>query len=286
MNELLVVFFVLVTLVAAYFWIYPTYAGSDVVKMAWLDLAVGAVPLAVTGVLFWESNPRFSLVFFETNWFLFTLITYTVLELPLFALYVKARGLWPEYRRRVLGFDRDNRWSPVGNASIEQVEKQLDDEKWNGLRTKAAKRFLVVAFNLVILGGTIALVLVEDSPWAIYTLIHVLLLGVFWFLLRRSVRLVADAPDGALDERLRSNRDRSYVGAYQILAFLLTLLLTALMVTVVIADSLATTSTFRYEFSVTWPQVQALFWLLLGYSAVLPSMVLAWSESKKEELGV
>lgn len=286
MNELLVVFFVLVTLVTAYFWIYPTYAGSDVVKMAWLDLAVGAVPLAVTGVLFWESNPRFSLVFFETNWFLFTLITYTLLELPLFALYVKARGLWPEYRRRVLGFDRDNRWSPVGNASIEQVEKQLDDEKWNGLRTKAAKRFLVVAFNVVILGGTIALFLVPDGPWAIYTLIHVLLLGVFWFLLRRSVRLVADAPDGALDERLRSNRDRSYVGAYQILAFLLTLLLTAVMVIVVVADSSAVTSSFHYEFSVTWPQVQAMFWLLLGYSAVLPSMVLAWSESKKEALGV
>ena len=286
MNELLVVFFVLATLVAAYFWIYPTYARSDVVKMAWLDLAVGAVPLAVTGVLFWESNPRFSLVFFETNWFRFTLITYTLLELPLFALYVKARGLWPEYRRRVLGFDRDNRWSPVGNASIEQVEKQLDDEKWNGLRTKAAKRFLVVAFNVVILGGTIALFLVPDGPWAIYTLIHVLLLGVFWFLLRRSVRLVADAPDGALDERLRSNRDRSYVGAYQILAFLLTLLLTAVMVIVVVADSSAVTSSFHYEFSVTWPQVQAMFWLLLGYSAVLPSMVLAWSESKKEALGV
>ena len=247
---------------------------------------MGAVPLAVTGVLFWESNPRFSLVFFETNWFLFTLITYTILELPLFALYVKARGLWPEYRRRVLGFDRDNRWSPVGNASIEQVEKQLDDEKWNGLRTKAAKRFLVVAFNVVILGGTIALFLVPDGPWAIYTLIHVLLLGVFWFLLRRSVRLVADAPDGALDERLRSNRDRSYVGAYQILAFLLTLLLTAVMVIVVVADSSAVTSSFHYEFSVTWPQVQAMFWLLLGYSAVLPSMVLAWSESKKEALGV
>lgn len=286
MNELLVVFLVLVTLVTAYFWIYPNYAGNDVVKMAWLDLVVGGVPLAVTGILFWESNPRFSLVFFETNWFLFTLITYTLLELPLFALYVKARGLWPEYRRRVLGFDRDNRWSPVGNASIEQVEKQLDDEKWNGLRTPAAKRFLVVSFNVVILGGTIALFLVEDGPWAAYTLIHVLLLGVFWFLLRRSVRLVADAPDGALDERLRTNRDRSYVGAYQVLAFLLTLLLTAVMVIAVIADSSAETSSFHYEFSVTWPQVQAMFWLLLGYSAVLPSMVLAWSESKKEALGV
>ncbi len=286
MNELLVVFFVLVTLVAAYFWIYPTFAGRDVVKMAWLDLAVGALPLGIAGILFWESNPRFSMVFFETNWFLFTLITYTILELPLFALYVKARGLWPEYRRRVLGLDRDNRWSPVGNASVEQVEKQLDDEKWNGLRTPAAKRFLVVAFNVVVLGGTIALFLVEDGPWAAYTLIHVLLLGVFWFLLRRSVRLVADAPDGALDERLRSNRDRSYVGAYQILAFLLTLLLTALMVIVVLTDSAAETSLFRYEFSVTWPQVQALFWLLLGYAAALPSMVLAWSESKKEALGV
>jgi hypothetical protein len=286
MNELLVVFLVLVTLVAAYFWVYPTYAGSDVVKMAWLDLAVCAVPLAITGILFWEPNPRFSLVFLETNWFLFTLITYAILELPLFVLYVKARGLWPEYRRRVLGFDRDNRWSLVGNASIEQVEKQLDDEKWNGLRTPAAKRFLVIAFNVVILGGTIALFLVEDDPWATYTLIHVLLLAVFWFLLRRSVRLVADAPDGALDERLRADRNRTYVGAYQMLAFLLALLLMALMVIVVIADSSAEPSVFRYEFTVTWPQVQAMFWLLLGYSAALPSMVLAWSDSKKEDLSV
>jgi hypothetical protein len=51
----------------------------------------------------------------------------------------------------------------------------------------------------------------------------VMIAGVFavWFLLRRAVRLVADAPDEALDERLVAIRNRIYLSAYRALATVL-----------------------------------------------------------------
>lgn len=283
MNELIAVFLVLATLAVAYLWLYPRYAGNDVKRLALLDAGMTLIPIAVAGALFWRENPRFSLVFFDTNWFVFTLVTFVVLELPLFALYLKARGLGAEYLRLAFGKEA---WSLSGTASVSQVEKQLDDQKWDGLRTAGARRFLVVGVNVVLIVGTLFLFAVDDGVWVIYSLIHILLIGVFWFLLRQSVRLVADAPDEALDERLRTERDQSYRGAYQVLAFIVTLLLIALMVYVVVLDSSGETDGFYYVISVTWPQVQAVFWLLLGYLTILPSAVLAWTEASRERENV
>jgi hypothetical protein len=277
MNESLVVFVILATLAAAYFWIYPRFAGNDVRKMAWLDFALGFIPMGVSAILYWQSDPVFRLVFFDTNWFFFTLIALTLLELPLFFWYLKARGLGKAYWA-LMGFSRDAAWT----ASAKSVEKQLNDTQWDGLRTRGAKVFLLVSSNVLLVVGTIFLFTVGDNAWSALSLIYILLIFAFWFLLRQSVRLVADAPEEALDERLIQIRDRSYVIAYRWLALLVIILGTALLVFTIFTDFLPESDGFNYSIPLTWPQIQALFWLIFAYTAMLPSMAVISQELSKK----
>jgi hypothetical protein len=281
MNESLVVFVILATLAASYLWIYPKYAGNDVKKMAWLDFALGFIPLGTSAILFWESDPTFRFIFFDTNWFFFTLLALTLLELPLFFWYLKARGLGRAYWQLMVG-SSGSQGSGWETATVKSVEKQLNDTQWDGLRTKGAKIFLLIATNVSLLAGTIFLVVVGDNGWTALSLIYILLLFTFWFLLRKSVRLVADAPEEALDERLIQIRDRSYVIAYRWLSMLAILLAIGLLGFSIYTDSQPDSDGFSYNIPLTWPQVQAIFWLIFAYTAMLPSMAVIGQELSKK----
>ena len=283
MNELLVIFFILATLTVAYLVIYPKYVGDNVKLMMWLDVPITAVPLGISATMFWESDPTFTLFWAELNWFLFTLVAMLLIELPIFLLYLKARGLsrayWAQFSPAPKG-SPDARWA---SASVESVEKQLNDTRWDGLRTLAGKRILLWSSNIVMVFGTGFLFTVGDNGWASYALIHVLLIFVFWFLLRQSVRLVADAPEEALDEMLIQLRDRSYLVAYRWLSVLVFLAGLALLVYSILYDSRSDTDGFNYLLNFTWPQVQAVFWLFAGYTFMAPSMALLSIYIKREK---
>lgn len=271
MNELTVLLVIVATIAVSYLYVYPKYAGNNVRLMQWLDVAMSAIPIGISAALFLTSDPSFRFIFFETNWFFFTLLTHFVLELPFFALYIKARGLWKEYTRAMGLNPADPNW---GTANADSVVKQLSDSKWDGLRTTGAKRLLLVSSNLVLLGGTAMLWFLQEDLWTPLVLLHILFIGIFYFLLRKSVRLVADAPEEALDERLVQVRDRSYFVAYRFLALIGTLLASCLMGFAVFQDFNATESVFLYELRLTWTQISAVFWLVIGYGTLLPSMSL------------
>jgi hypothetical protein len=218
------------------------------------------------------------MVLFDTNWFFFTLITLTVLELPLFFWYIKARGLGPAYLESIGFGSKGSREAAWTTASVKSVEKQLNDTQWDGLRTRGAKIFLLVATNLFLLAGAVFLFVVSDNAWTALSLIYILLIFAFWFLLRQSVRLVADAPAEALDERLIRIRDRSYVVAYRWLALILLSLATALVVFSIVTDSNDNSDGFSYNIPLTWPQIQAIFWLIYAYAFMLPSMAIISQE--------
>jgi hypothetical protein len=281
MKELIVLFYILANFALAYFWIYPRYAGDNVRKMAWLDIALSAIPLGISAALFWQSDPVFRLVFFDTNWFFYTVLLMAVLELPLFYIYLKARGLSHKLPE-LYGFaPKDSKDAGWASASTKSVEKVLSDSKWDGLRTPTAKRVIFWGANVSILFGTGFLFMVGDNAWSAYSLIHILLIFVFWALLRQSVRLVADAPEEALDEMLLKRRNESYVVAFRWLASIGMTLATALTVFAVLVDSQETSDGFSYQVPLTWPQVQAIFWLFAGYSFMLPSLAMISLELKK-----
>lgn len=282
MNELLVVFYILATLALAYLWIYPKYIGNNIKLMAWVDAVVTSIPIGISAILFWTSDPTFQLFTFELNWFFFTLIVLVVLELPIFLLYLKARNLGKAYWQAFKGdFTGSDSWT---GASVKSVEKQLNDTRWDGLRTDGAKRFLLISSNVALVGGTIFLLMAQDNAWTALSLIHILLVFVFWFLLRTSVRLVSEAPDEALDERLIQIRNQSYVSAYRYLSAIAFGLVTALLVYSIVVDFQADSDGFNYLLSFTWPQMQALFWLIFGYSFMLPSMALIAKDLKAKRV--
>lgn len=285
MNELLVVFYILATLAIAYLWIYPTFIGNNVRLMAWVDIPVTSIPILISAVLFWESDPTFRFLFaFDLNWFSYTLFALVLIELPIFLLYLKARGLSKEYWQL---FKQQSSISGSGfsmtMASVKEVEKNLNDSRWDGLRSIRAKRFLLWGSNILIMFGTGFLIGVGDNLWATYSLIHILIIFAFWFLLRTSTRLVADAPDEALDEMLISRRDRAHVLAFRFFAAATFAAGTALMVFAVVTDFQTDSDGFTYPLELTWPQVQAIFWAIFAYGTMLPSMAMLFLDIKREK---
>ena len=282
-NELLVVFYILLTLAFAYLWFYPKVVGERVKLMAWMDVVVTGIPVAISALLFWESDPTLRLLIFDLNWFFFTVLAMFAIELPIFLLYLRARGLnekyWAKFRIAPKG-SPDAAWA---SASVESVEKQLNDTRWDGLRTASGKRVLLWGSNIMILFGTGYLWLVGDSGWAAYSLIHILLIFVFGFLLRQSVRLVADAPEEALDEMLIQLRDRSYLVAYRWLSVLAFLAASALLAYSIFSDFQDGSDGFNYLLAFTWPKVQAVFWLIGAYVFMMPSMAMISLELKREK---
>ena len=276
MSELSITAFNLIALVTAYLYIYPKYAGNDVKRLAWLDTAVGGVALLVLAPFNWGSPSDYTFIDFDTSWWVFAVLTYTLLELPLFYFYVKARGLGAEYRNQF----RSN-GGLTEMASEKSVRKQLSDTKWDGLRTRGALRFLVFGTNITMIAGTIFLFRVGDNGWASLVILYIIAIFVFWFLLRTAVRLIPDAPDRALDERLIQERNSVFHRAYQYLFGVSAALAGALLGYSISEDLFNDSNGFNYTLQLTWPQINAIFWLVFGYAYMLPSLIMAWRESKR-----
>jgi hypothetical protein len=102
-------------------------------------------------------------------------------------------------------------------------------------------------------------------------------------MLRKSVRLIADAPEEFLDERLVQVRNQAYVLAYRLLGGLLLTALTALLVFAIVTDFSRDSDGFTYEVTVTWTQLQGAFWLFCGYALMLPSMAVIWRDISRKE---
>lgn len=276
MSELSIVIVNLVALAIAYLYIYPKYAGNDVKKMAWLDTAVGGVALLVLAPFNWGSPSDYTFIAFDTSWWIFAILSYALLELPLFYFYVKARGLGPEYRNL---FKSSGGFTEM--ASEKSVRKQLSDTKWDGLRTRGALRFLVFGTNITVILGTTFFFLVGDNGWASLIILYIIAIFVFWFLLRTAVRLIPDAPDSALDERLIQERNSVYHRAYQYLFGVSAVLAGALLGYSIAEDLFNDSDGFNYTLQLTWPQINAIFWLVFGYAYMLPSLIMAWRESRR-----
>jgi hypothetical protein len=279
MSEVSIVLANLTALVIAYFFIYPRFAGSDVKKLAWLDTAVGATTLLILAPFNWDSPSDYSFFGLYTSWWIFAIFSYALVELPLFYFYVKARGIGQQYRDL---FKSSGGLTEL--ASAKSVQKELSDTKWDGLRTRGALRFLVIGSNVTVLVGSTFLFLVGDNDWATLIMLYILAIFICWFLLRKAVRLIPEAPDRALDERLIQERNSVYHRAYQYFFGVSGVLVGALFGYAVSQDIFNDSPSFNgfnYEINLTWPQINAIFWLIFGYAYMLPSLIMAWRESKR-----
>ena len=157
------------------------------------------------------------------------------------------------------------------STSPREVTKDLSDTRWDWLRTPRGLT-VVIALSLFILFVAPVIVWFVDDELGLVLLAMVAGVFVAWFLLRRAVRLVADAPDDALDERLIEIRNRTYHSAYRAIAGVLGLIATVLLFwsIVEIRDGSPAAT-----FSLTWPQVNAIVWFVFAHIMLLPSLTLA-----------
>lgn len=157
-----------------------------------------------------------------------------------------------------------NRFFWMEGVTEREVVRHLNDETPSRLRTRKCRRLLVVAVATgALFMGVLALV--PDTKIQSYLeFVSIAALIGLYLALRKSVRLIADAPNELLDERQISVRDAAHTVAYRLLAILSVVFLILFL----IADSAETTAVGRGT-----P-------LLIGFmllAASLPSMVLAWN---------
>ncbi len=274
MNELVAGFVVGGFMAISYLFVYPR--AKNVTQLRWLDVATTLAVAAVLALLYWESNPPFSLIFFETNWFVYGLILYIVIETPLWYLYMKKN---PQQGTLAQLYGLARASSPKTDAKVaKNIATIMSDTKWDPIRTAKAQKLLVTLAGLSLISSPV-LFFLEDSLKPGIGILSIIPIFLTWWLLRISVRLVADTPDKYLDELQIKQRDRTYLHAFRILATIISILAISLMLLVLSMD-VEPGSVQYYTLKVTFGQVNAIIWTILGSIILLPNMVLAWNQSK------
>lgn len=254
----------------AYFFIYPRAKG--ITHLRWLDLLFSILVIGTIGLVFARQNLMAEL--FGLNWFVFAVLVYVVLETPAWYLYMQAHPHQGSIAQ-LYGF------APKSNPKVAQnMQKVMQDTKWDPIRTGRVQKLLVVFGAICVLTAPVVFWF-EDLIKPGIGILAVLPIFLIWWLLRISVRLVADAPDEYLDEFQTKQRDRTYLHSFRILAVVMSGLAVALMVFTIAKDASTVGSVEYFEFALTFGQVNAVIWLILGSVILLPNMVLAWTQSNR-----
>ena len=272
MNELIASAIVIGFMAIGYLLVYPR--ANSVTQLRWMDASLGLLTLSTVGAVYFTSDPEFNLLFLKTNWFVFTLVLIVILETPLWYLYMKSHPHQGTIAQ-LYGMASD----PKSKRVAKNIDTVMHDTRWDGIRTARAQRILVVLGVLSLVGAP-ALFWFEDFIKPGIGILGVIPIFLVWWLIRVSVRLVADAPDEFLDELQVRQRDRTYLHSFRILAGLVSAMAVVLMIYVISMDYSSVNSIDYYKFSMTFGQVNALIWAILGSVILVPNLVLAWNQSK------
>jgi len=162
-------------------------------------------------------------------------------------------------------------WKERKEADLERkVMRGQQDRRFQGLRTKSARRVLVALSALIVIAIIPAFTQAGSIPGIIATAVA---FGLWW-LLRISVRTVADLPDRFLDERQRAQRDRAYLDAFRIYGFVISGLATVGLVAFVVVQE-----GDQVTLTTTWNQALGLAMFVIVFPVLLPSMSLAWRDA-------
>lgn len=166
------------------------------------------------------------------------------------------------------------RWRTAAERNQQEVQRnadrQFDDEHFDVLRGPTARR--------VVAGIYVVVSLAMVASWFAGTIAGVLGLavwGVAFVALRLSVRSLADMPDHVLDERMRRERDTTYISAFRLVSAVLGIAVAALFVTVIVADANDETTVF----TVSTAAANAMFWGVFALVLGAPSLAMGWRRS-------
>jgi hypothetical protein len=92
--EVLLIILNFVIVLISYFFIYPVFAGRNINKLVVNDCLAMLLSLFIAFTLYGDTRYDFTLVFFETNWFWFSLSTFMLIETPFALRYIKKYKLF------------------------------------------------------------------------------------------------------------------------------------------------------------------------------------------------
>jgi hypothetical protein len=87
--ELSIVLLNAVIIVIAYLWVYPKLAGKDINKVALYDCVTSGLALTIVASKYWGTGEAFEFLSLELNWFWFTLLSYSAIEIPVALWYFR-----------------------------------------------------------------------------------------------------------------------------------------------------------------------------------------------------
>ncbi len=87
--ELSIVLLNAVIIVIAYLWVYPKLAGKNINKVGLFDCIASGLAIMIVANKYWASGAEFEFLFMQLNWFWFTLISYSVIEIPIALWYFR-----------------------------------------------------------------------------------------------------------------------------------------------------------------------------------------------------
>ncbi|GAW95038.1 hypothetical protein MTCD1_00637 [Colwellia marinimaniae] len=79
-----------VIILIAYVSVYPKLAGKNLNKVALFDCVASCLALVIVASKYWGTSVEFDFLMVELNWFWFTLLSYSVIEIPVALWYFKA----------------------------------------------------------------------------------------------------------------------------------------------------------------------------------------------------
>jgi hypothetical protein len=98
--EIHVLGLVLVFFAVAYFIILPRLSGLNARKLRNIDLAMSLVLLGIAGSVYFGTNTSFTLVFFETWWWIYTMALSLAVETPLALWFCRKHGItWSDLEK-------------------------------------------------------------------------------------------------------------------------------------------------------------------------------------------
>ena len=93
--EALALGLIVAVLAVCYGLLYPRLTPLTQIRLMKADALVTLGLLVVIGMLVDGRATRFSLLLFETNWIVFTLVVMLALEMPLYTWFMRRNGLDP-----------------------------------------------------------------------------------------------------------------------------------------------------------------------------------------------
>ena len=79
--------------VVAYFGIYPSLEHKTMNRIMTIDVVLSVLALSVAGALFWGTGTAFNLILFDVNWAVFTVVTLSAIEAPLFGWFIQRHNI-------------------------------------------------------------------------------------------------------------------------------------------------------------------------------------------------